>query len=452
MSQKLYLECYSGISGDMTVAALLDLGADQEVLRKALDSLPVDGFEIEISRVKKAGLDVCDFDVHLDSEHENHDHDMDYLHGENHEENHAHHHEYAHGEHIHNHEHSYAHGEHTHDHNHAHEEHTHEHHEHHHVHEHRGLPEILTIIEQAEITPHAKEIATRIFQIIAQAEAKAHGVDASEVHFHEVGAVDSIVDIVAIAVCVDNLDITEVIVPSVSEGQGFVRCQHGVIPVPVPAVMAIAEEHGLVLHRTDTEGEFITPTGAAVVAALKTSDTLPKKYTIKKSGVGAGKRTYERPSLLRAMLIEEQSEESDTIYKLESNIDDSTGECLGHVMDRLFAAGARDVHYTPVFMKKNRPAYQLNVICLEDQIAELEQIIFEETTTIGIRRVEMERTVLTRDIQTIQTSIGEAKVKICKMRDLTKVYPEYSSVVELCEKNDMPYTAVYNLIQRECKL
>lgn len=442
MNQKLYLECYSGISGDMTVAALLDLGADQEVLKKALASLAVDGYEIIISRVKKAGLDVCDFDVKLDAVHENHDHNMEFLHGAHAEHSHTNHHEEDHHEHCHAGEEQVdrAHHQEDQDTNHVHQ---------HTSHEHRGLPEILHIIEHADLTPRAKKIATDIFQILAKAEAKAHGVDVSEVHFHEVGAVDSIVDIVAIAVCVDNLDITEVIVPSISEGQGFVRCQHGVIPVPVPAVMAIAQEHGLVLHRTETEGELVTPTGAAVVAALKTSDVLPGKYTIVKSGIGAGKRTYDRPSLLRAMLIEEHSVESDTIYKLETNVDDCTGESLGYAMERLFDAGARDVHYVPVFMKKNRPAYQLNVICLAEQIPAMEQIIFEETTTIGIRRVEMERTVLKREELTFETSIGTAKVKVCKSADLFRVYPEYSSVVELSKKNQMAYADVYQLIQTE---
>lgn len=409
MGQKLYLECYSGISGDMTVAALVDLGADQEVLMSALRSLPVDGYEVEISRVKKAGLDVCDFAVHLDAAHQNHDHDMEYLHGDAHYHVHTHH------------------------------------------HAHRGLREILHIIEHADITPRAKKIASDIFHVIAKAEAKAHGVDVSEVHFHEVGAVDSIVDIVAIAVCIDNLDITEVIVPTISEGQGFVRCQHGVIPVPVPAVVAIAKEYGLVLHRTETEGELVTPTGAAVIAALKTSDELPKKYTIRKAGVGAGKRTYDRPSLLRAMLIEDQSELCDVIYKLETNIDDCTGETLGDVMNRLFEAGARDAHYIPVFMKKNRPAYQLNVICTKEQVAQMEQIIFEQTTTIGIRRVEMERTTLKREEKYIETSIGMARVKVCENEKLFRVYPEYNSVVELCRQNQMSYMDAYHLIQKECE-
>ena len=351
MKNTLYLECYSGISGDMTVAALLDLGADREVLEKALKTLPVEGFEIKISRVKKSGLDVCDFSVILDKEHENHDHDMEYLHGSHKhgEEEHTHGEDEAHQHsHIHLHEKSHNHG------------HVHLH-EHSHHHEHRNLSGILHIISHADITPRAKEIAERIFTILAEAEAKAHGTELDEVHFHEVGAVDSIVDIVAAAVCLDNLNITDVIATELCEGHGFVRCQHGIIPVPVPAVVNIAEKHKLSLRITDTEGELVTPTGAAIIAAVRSMDKLPKKFSIEKIGIGAGKRNYDRPSLLRAMLIKDKTFEDNQIYKLESNIDDCTGEMLGYVMELLFKAGARDVHYIPVYMKKNRPAYQLNV-------------------------------------------------------------------------------------------
>lgn len=423
MSNTLYLECYSGISGDMTVAALLDLGANENVLEKALKSLPVSGFEIRITRTKKSGIDACDFNVILDSEHENYDHNMEFLHGK--------------GEHKHNHEHERGH-EHEHEHNHEHE------------HEHRSLSSILEIINKADITENAKNIANRIFTIIAKAEAKAHGVEIEEVHFHEVGAVDSIVDIVAVAVCIDNLEIKEVIVSDLYEGRGFIRCRHGIIPVPVPAVSNIVADNHLKLHITDTEGEFVTPTGAAIVAAIKTTDKLPKQFSIQRVGIGAGKRNYEGPGILRAMLINDESKDTDTIYKLESNIDDCTGEALGFVMERLFKAGANDVHYTPVYMKKNRPAYQLNVICQKKDIEELEQIIFEETTTIGIRRVQMERTILKREIKKIQTSLGEVQVKICNLSSGKRFYPEFSSVVEMCEKHQMSYQDVYKTIQKEC--
>ncbi|MHD0313922.1 nickel pincer cofactor biosynthesis protein LarC [Fusobacterium varium] len=439
MKNTLYLECYSGISGDMTVAALLDLGADREVLEKALKTLPVEGFEIKISRVKKSGLDVCDFSVILDKEHENHDHDMDYLHGSHKhgEEEHTHGEDEAHQHsHIHLHEKSHNHG------------HVHLH-EHSHHHEHRNLSGILHIISHADITPRAKEIAERIFTILAEAEAKAHGTELDKVHFHEVGAVDSIVDIVAAAVCLDNLNITDVIATELCEGHGFVRCQHGIIPVPVPAVVNIAEKHKLSLHITDTVGELVTPTGAAIIAAVRSMDKLPKKFSIEKIGIGAGKRNYDRPSILRAMLIKDKTFEDNQIYKLESNIDDCTGEMLGYVMELLFKAGARDVHYIPVYMKKNRPAYQLNVVCLEKDIEILENIIFEETTTIGIRRIPVERSVLKRRIEKIMTSLGEAEVKICLLKEKEKVYPEYESVKKLCSQHKLNFQEVYQLIQRE---
>lgn len=421
--QILYLECGSGISGDMTVAALLDLGADRQVLEKALCSLPVDGFRTEITRVKKSGLDMCDFNVILDAEHENHDHDMKYLHGHGHE---------------HTMEYSQEEGR-MHEHGHG------------HSHTHRGLPEILHIIDHADMTPRAKKTAVRIFETLAEAEAKAHGVPIDQVHFHEVGAVDSIVDIVSAAVCLDDLNVTDVVVPRMNEGCGTVRCQHGILPVPVPAVLNIVQAHGLPLHITETEGELVTPTGAAIVAAVRTSGKLPDVFSVERIGMGAGKRTYDRPSMLRAMLIRpEASGNTDRICRLETNIDDSNGECLGYVMERLMESGARDVFYTPVYMKKNRPAYQLNVICTEEAVGRMEQIIFEETTTIGIRRTFMERTVLPREIRTVQTSLGEAQVKVCRLGDRERFFPEYSSITALCRKNGKSYQEVYRIVQNAC--
>lgn len=428
--QKLYLECYSGISGDMTVAALLDLGADREALEEALNSLSISGqFQTKISRVSKAGLDACDFDVKL--EQENHDHDMQYLHGHNHGHSHEHPHEHTH--------------EHTHEHSHEHE---------HHHHEHRGLTEIQEIIRGSNMTERAKELAERIFDILANAEAKAHGKPKTEVHFHEVGAVDSIVDIAAVAICLDNLGIDEVIIPTLYEGCGTVRCQHGVLPIPVPAVANIVNAENLTLHITDTEGEFVTPTGAAIAAAIRTSDKLPENFRILRTGIGAGKRNYERPSLLRAMLIEEQENqavEKDEIIKLESNIDDCTGEALGYTMEKLMEAGARDVHYFPVFMKKNRPGYQLNVICKENQISRLQKIIFEETTSIGIRIQRMERSVLPRRIETRDTSMGEAQVKICTLPSGERIYPEHESIARICKESGKSWQEVYRRIIEECQ-
>lgn len=422
MSKTLYLECYSGISGDMTVAALLDLGADREVLKESLKSLPVGGFRTEITRVKKSGLDACDFSVIL--EQDNHDHDMEYLHGS--EKSYTGHHEHSHEV---NHEH---------------------HHGHTHSHEHRGMKEITEIIQKSEMTVRAKKMAMRVFDILAQAESKAHGVPVEEVHFHEVGAVDSIVDIAAIAICMDNLDISNVIVPVLYEGTGFIRCQHGQIPVPVPAVTHIAETHKLKLKITDIQGELVTPTGAAVVAAFRTSDRLPEDFTMLKTGIGAGKRQYRCPGILRAMLIRETTDLQikDIIWKLETDMDDCGGEIMGHVMNLLMANGAREVHYTPIYTKKNRPAYTLTVICKESEREKLENLIFSETTTIGIRRVEMERTILQREIQKKDTPVGTAIVKACTLPDGNiRYYPEYENVAELAERNQLSFRETYDRIR-----
>lgn len=426
MSKTLYLECYSGISGDMTVAALLDLGADREVLKESLKSLPVGGFRTEITRVKKYGLDACDFSVIL--EQDNHDHDMEYLHGS--EKSYTGHYEHSHEV---NHEHHHGHT-----------------HSHEHPHEHRGMKEITEIIQKSEMTVRAKKMAMRVFDILAQAESKAHGVPVEEVHFHEVGAVDSIVDIAAIAICMDNLDISNVIVPVLYEGTGFIRCQHGQIPVPVPAVTHIAETHKLKLKITDIQGELVTPTGAAVVAAFRTSDRLPEDFTMLKTGIGAGKRQYRCPGILRAMLIRETTDLQikDIIWKLETDMDDCGGEMMGHVMNLLMANGAREVHYTPIYTKKNRPAYTLTVICKESEREKLENLIFSETTTIGIRRVEMERTILQREIQKKDTPVGTAIVKACTLPDGNiRYYPEYENVAELAERNQLSFRETYDRIR-----
>lgn len=299
MGKTLYLECYSGISGDMTVAALLDLGMDEEILLDGLESLGIGGFHIEINRVLKAGIDACNFDVILEDddfleeelpEELLEEEPYEILYEEDLEEDHhEHHHSHEHHDHHHND-----------DTNHAHDH----HHDHEHEHIHRNINDINTIIANSDISNHAKEIAYKIFEIIAKAESKAHALPIEEVHFHEVGAIDSIVDVIATAICIDALDIDEIIIPKLYEGQGYVKCQHGAMPVPVPAVVNIVTEHSIRMKITNNQGEMITPTGAAIVAATRTSDTLPKDYLIKKVGLGAGKREYNHANILRAFIIE----------------------------------------------------------------------------------------------------------------------------------------------------
>ena len=304
----LIIDGTSGISGDMTVAALLDLGASEEHLREQLATLPVDGFAVAVTRVNKHGIDACDFDVQLAAELENHDHDMAWLYGNEAAVEHMHeHHHHDHGEHDHEHDHCDEHGhchEHTHerdrqDHNHDHEGHHHAHHHHH-----RSLADVTAIIDGSQLTDGAKRRALAIFTALAAAEAKAHGKTPETVMFHEVGAVDSIVDVCSVAICLDNLGVEDIVVESISEGHGTIRCAHGLMPIPVPAVVNLCQAGNIALTPAPVTGELVTPTGAAIVAALRTSDHLPLRYRIEAVGYGAGKRPYEGCSgTLRCLLV-----------------------------------------------------------------------------------------------------------------------------------------------------
>ena len=487
MGKTLYLETSSGISGDMFVAAMIDLGADPEALERALNSIPADGFMVEISSVKKSGIACCDFNVILDAAHENHDHDMAYLYGPapvssaapQEEAHHCHcheedpfpsrsghlseHHCHCHGEeeehHCHCHEEEEEHHCHCHEEEEGHHCHCHgeegHHHAHHHDHGHhhhgRHLAEILDIIDATDMTDSAKALAGKMFRIVAEAESLAHHMPLEEVHFHEVGAIDSIVDIIAAAVTFDSLGITDVIIPCLTEGRGTVRCQHGVLPVPVPATMNIIEAYDMPLTIMEAKGEYVTPTGAAIAAAICTTHQLPKAFRIVRTGLGAGKRAYtERTNILRAYLIEGNAMEEgkDEIVKLETDIDDSTGEALGYTIDRLMQAGALDVHYSPVYMKKNRPAWELTVICKKSRMEELEDIIFKETTTIGIREFpSVMRSILRRNQRQVETPFGIAEVKEVALPGERRFYPEYESVKAIAEKNHLPFAEVYHLVK-----
>ena len=268
----LIIDGTSGISGDMTVAALLDLGASEEHLREQLATLPVGGFEIAVTRANKHGIDACDFDVQLAEELENHDHDMAWLYGNE------------------------AAAEHTHE---------HEHHHHHaHHHHHRSLADVTAIIDGSQLSDGAKRRALDIFTALAAAEAKAHGKTPETVMFHEVGAVDSIVDVCSVAICLDDLGIEDIVVEALSEGHGTIHCAHGLMPIPVPAVVNLCQAGNIALTPAPVAGELVTPTGAAIVAALRTTEHLPACYRIEAVGYGAGKRPYEGCSgTLRCLLV-----------------------------------------------------------------------------------------------------------------------------------------------------
>lgn len=423
----LYLDCQAGIAGDMLVAALLDLGGKPAVgrLTQMLEKLSLEGFSVAVTRVKKAGIDCCDFDVKLDAAHENHDHDMAYLHGL---------------------------GDTSHD------------HDHHHAH--RGLAQVEQVIDAVPLSERARGLARDAFRILARAEAKAHGLPIDQVHFHEVGAVDSIVDVLAAAFLIDDLDIERAIVPALTDGHGTIRCQHGVIPVPVPATLNICIAHGLPLSSSSVEGELVTPTGAALVAALEPEFSLPERYAIRAVGLGAGKRSYERPSILRAMLIEEldarvgaaaceprpslsaETQAPNCIVKLECDIDDCSPEVLAYAAERLREAGAREVHWLPIFCKKGRPAYQLQVIVEPSDVLRMEEIILSETTTIGIRRQQMERTCLPRAIESVETPWGDVLVKTVRLPDGTRrTTPEYEACAAIARDKGVALQTVMDTVR-----
>lgn len=505
MGKTLYLECYSGISGDMTVGALLDLGAREEALREALEALPLKGYEIRIGRTKKCGIDACDFDVILE-EKEGHEHPHEHVHGAEHchsaEGGHTHDHEHLQGEPVYSHEHS--HGEHSHA-DHFHEEHDHMHapefHEHahesgthfhnhshthgpeahacHHDHVHRHYADIMHMLDEAPLKPEVRTLAKKIFRIVGEAESRVHATPLEEVHFHETGAVDSIVDIVGAAACAVDLGITETYLSTIYEGQGHVWCQHGRIPVPAPAVAGIAAAEELDLAITNASGEMVTPTGAAIAAALRTKKGRPQSFVIRRIGMGAGKKDFPHANLLRAMIIEpamnaqpagkaveettgsvntdgdaqksgssasekaSSDETEDEIWVLETNLDDCTGEMMGLTMELLLAAGARDVNYTPIYMKKNRPACRLEVLCKEEKVSALEEVIFHQTTAIGLRKRKEVRRILPRKKETIMTPYGEVELKICTSAGETYIYPEYDSIRRRVLETGRSYQEIY---------
>ena len=417
----LFLDGSCGISGDMTVAALLGLGASREKMDAAIAGLGLEGVHVHVENSKSYSIAGLSFAVHV------HDHDADHVHS----------HEEGYVEHHHHHEHG------------------------HHHHEHRHLSEVYEILDRAAnagtVTPRALETAKKIFRIIAEAEAKAHGVPVEEVHFHEVGAVDSIVDILAVAVLADDLGIENCIVTGLNEGSGFVETQHGQLPIPVPAVAHIAEAAGIALHITETKGEMVTPTGAGIVAALRTSERLPAGYKILKSGMGLGKRDFGRANFLRAQIIEDcandkggdASSSATGCPPADCNIDDSTPEELGYAMDKLFEAGARDVHFIPCYMKKNRMGTLLCALADNEHLAAVEKAIFLHTSTVGVRRFPVERTCMARSTFEVETEFGKVRVKKSVLGDIEKIKPEFDDLKACADKAGVPICEIQKAVEKK---
>jgi len=418
----LYFDCSSGISGNMVLGALTEIIGDETYLVEELKKLNIEGYHIEISKSQKKGITGTYVEVTVEGKDE-----------------------YGHVHHIHDHDHH--HHDHDHHHNHDHHHHDHDHgHHHHHDHEHRNLDDVNAVIDHSSLEEPVKDLAKRIFLRVARAESKVHGKPLSEVHFHEVGALDSIVDIVGAAILLERIRPDKVISSVVNEGYGFIECAHGTMSVPVPATSEILAEAGVKYRQIDVDTELVTPTGAAIIAEIADSFIPMPAMKVEKIGWGAGKKDISIPNLLKVSLgrIEDEGD----FIVMETNVDDCSGEILAYTMNRLMDQGALDVFYTPVYMKKNRPAYLLTVTCNSSDMEKLQEIIFRETTTIGIRYRHEQRTKLDREPVEIDTPYGCIEGKKVVYKDQVYIYPEYESVKKTAESTGYPLKEVFRAAYR----
>ena len=437
-----YLECFSGISGDMFLGALVDAGVSPHLLEDAVAALGV-GAKLEISRVMRSGISATKVDVWVNGEK-----DMpreEYWATKD-----------AHVERAP----SPAKSDHKHDHHHEHG-HSHDHtHDHHradnpsragapvpHEHTHRGLSEIRKIISSSSISDSAKRTAISIFEALGAAEAKIHNVPIEEIHFHEVGAVDAMVDIVCASVGSEALGVDEIVCSPLNVGGGTVKCAHGTFPVPAPATVELLKDAPV--YSSGVQAELVTPTGAAIVKTLAHRFGAFPQMKIERSGYGAGSSDLNRHANVVRLVIGDAVSTlaahttSETISILEANVDDLNPQVFGYVMDRLLEEGALDVFGMPVQMKKNRPGTLLTVLCKPEDADRLAQLIFAETTTLGVRRREEARQTLARRWENVRTQWGEVRIKIASMNGtVTNYAPEYEDCRRLAAEHRVPLKTV----------
>ena len=408
----LYLDIFSGISGDMLIGALIDLGVDARALERELARLGVGGYHLHVGRGSKSGIQGTKVNVHLA-------------------------------------------GGHVHPHDPAHE------HRHHHG-DHRNFAEIKRLIAKSRLSSWVKGKAVAVFERIAEAEGKIHGLPPEKVHFHEVGAVDSIVDIVGACIALEMLGKPRVLAAPVVEGVGWVDCAHGRFPVPTPATLAILGARGIGVTQCDEPHELVTPTGAALLSEFAVSFGPMQGLIAEKIGFGLGTRDNKtRPNVLRAVLgtmskVESSKSkarvtgpsnldwETDTIAVLETNLDDINAEILGHFVEKTLAAGALDVFHTTLQMKKLRPGVLLTVLCAETDADKFSELVLRETSAFGVRRVVAERRKLRREFVTVKTPFGEVTLKIGRLGgEKVQAAPEFESCKKLAERAKVPLKRVY---------
>lgn len=450
MKKALYIEAFSGISGNMLLGALIDLGADAAYIEAELKKMNLGEYELINTRADKCGINAAYFNVKIPGVTEAAEAEEAHLH-EHHDGHHCHHHDHGcEGEEHHHHHHEEHHC--CHQHGHAAEE-AHEHqccHAHeagaHHHHEHRNFNDIKTIIENSDLSTNIKDKAVNIFRMLGLAEAKVHGKSLEEVHFHEVGAVDTIIDIVGSCLALENLGIEKIYVSEIKTGYGFVQCAHGLMPVPAPATAELLA-HGLLYAKGNIERELATPTGAALMVALaEPSADMPKGFSAEKVGYGAGTRNLEIPNVLRATLGTVAEAKNHSLTVAECNIDDMSGEVWPYVQEKLMAAGALDAWITPIIMKKGRPAQMLSVLMHPQNLPLLEKIILTETTTLGMRYYDVARHCSERSFIEVKLPQGSVKVKFSQAGgQILNIAPEFEDCRKLAEASKMPLKKIMQM-------
>ncbi len=385
----LYYECFAGISGDMNLGAMVDIGISPDYLKNELKKLGVKGYELKIYKDQRKGISGTKVDVVIKSTDNS---------------------------------------------------------EHHH----RNFRDIKDIISKSSLNDNVKDTSLKIFGKVADAEAKIHNKNIDEIFFHEVGAIDSIVDIVGAAICLDYIKPDKIYSSTVELGGGFVDCKHGTLPVPAPASVEILK--GAPVKMGTVQYEAATPTGSAILAACSDEFTDKVNFIIEKTGYGIGNKDENIPNLLRVYLgksLQENSLEKSSSLIIECNIDDMNPEFYDYIINSLFDAGAKDVYITPIIMKKSRPAAKLSVLCESGSEKLIEEILFKETSSLGLRKYQVEKIMLNRKITTVNTKYGKVKIKSAYYKDkLIKSKPEYEDCIKIARKENMPIKEVYNIVEK----
>jgi uncharacterized protein (TIGR00299 family) protein len=430
----LYFDCFNGASGDMILGALLDAGLPLEALKAALGSLAIEDFELTTERVLRAGVSATKFRLierhpqavhahghaHDDSNAHVHEHPAEHRHGHSHGHEPTHGHVHSHG---HDHERAHAHGE--------------------GQHPHRSLPEIRAHIDRSALTPAGKARAKALFQRLAEAEAAIHQMPVERVHLHEVGALDSIVDIVGAVFAIDWFKADEIVCSPLNVGRGMVRSAHGVFPVPAPATVSLLG--AAPIFSRGPEAELLTPTGALLLTGHAARFSAVPAMRVAATGYGAGDRDFhETPNVLRVLVGEADASHTHRVLVVECEIDDMNPQLYGPLMDQLYAAGALEVFYSPVQMKKNRPGTMVTVLAPPDTRTKIADTLFRETTTIGVRYSERDRECLTREWRSVETPFGAIRIKIARRGDaIANAQPEFDDCARLAQALGVPIKDVH---------